>query len=255
VLDAFGHVSMRHPGDPGRYLLSRSRSPALIEPEDVVEFTLNSEPVKPPTAANYAERVIHGCIYQARPDVTAVVHHHAPAVLPFCIAGVPIAPVFHLGSAAGEIVPFWNQHDEFGDTNMLVVEPEEGQSLARALGPHAAVLLNNHGAVVVGRDLRELVSRAIFMCQNADYQLKAHLLGKVVTLTPGETRLASGLNALPNVTNRTWEYWTGRLAKAGGSPPRAAGSAKARPRAASAKPARSRTKAASRGSRRKSKAK
>ena len=60
VLDAFGHVSMRHPGDPSRYLLSRSRSPALIEPDDVVEFTLDSEPVKPPTAANYAERVIHG---------------------------------------------------------------------------------------------------------------------------------------------------------------------------------------------------
>jgi HCOMODA/2-hydroxy-3-carboxy-muconic semialdehyde decarboxylase len=242
---------MRHPGDPGRYLLSRSRSPALIEPDDVVEFTLDSEPVKPPTAANYAERVIHGCIYQARPDVTAVVHHHAPAVLPFCIAGVPIAPVFHLGAAAGEVVPFWNQHAEFGDTNMLVVKPEEGKSLARALGPHAAVLLNNHGAVVVGRDLRELVSRAIFMCQNADYQLKAHLLGKVVTLTPGETRLASGLNGLPNVTNRTWEYWTGRLAKTGGMPPRMAGPAKARPRAASAKPASSRTKAVSRTSRKK----
>jgi HCOMODA/2-hydroxy-3-carboxy-muconic semialdehyde decarboxylase len=108
------------------------------------------------------------------------------------------------------------------------------------------VLLNNHGAVVVGRDLRELVSRAIFMCQNAEYQLKAQLLGKVVTLTPGETRLASGLNALPNVTNRTWEYWTGRLAKAGGSPPRATSASKARPRAASAKPAASRTKAARR---------
>jgi HCOMODA/2-hydroxy-3-carboxy-muconic semialdehyde decarboxylase len=246
VLDAFGHVSMRHPGDPSRYLLSRSRSPGLIEPDDVTEFTLDSEPVKPPTVAHYAERVIHGCIYQTRPDVTAVVHHHAPAVLPFCIASVPIAPVLHLGAAGGETVPFWNQHDEFGDTNMLVVKPEEGRSLARALGPHAAVLLNNHGAVVVGRDLRELVSRSIFMCQNAEYQFKAHLLGKVVTLTPGETRLASGLNALPNVTNRTWEYWTLRLAKAGGLPPRAAGSAKARPRAASAKPAGSRTKAASR---------
>jgi HCOMODA/2-hydroxy-3-carboxy-muconic semialdehyde decarboxylase len=245
VLDAFGHVSMRHPGDPGRYLLSRSRSPGLIEPDDVLEFTLDSDPVRPPTVALYAERVIHGCIYQARPDVTAVVHHHAPAVLPFCIAGVPIAPVFHLGAAGGETVPFWNQHAEFGDTNMLVVKPEEGQSLARALGPHAAVLLNNHGAVVAGRDLRELVSRAIFMCQNAEYQLKAHLLGKVVTLTPGETRLASSLNSLPNVTNRTWEYWTGRLAKAGGLPP---SPAKARPRDASAKPARSRTKTVSRRS-------
>jgi ribulose-5-phosphate 4-epimerase/fuculose-1-phosphate aldolase len=243
VLDAFGHVSIRHPADPGRYLLSRSRSPLLIEPDDVLEFTLDSEPVKPPTAAHYAERVIHGCIYQARPEVMAVVHHHAPAVMPFCIAGVPIAPVFHLGAAGGETVPFWNQNDEFGDTNMLVVKPEEGESLARALGSHNAVLLNNHGACVVGRDLRELVSRSIFMCQNAEYQLKAHLLGKVVRLTPGETRLASTLNALPNVTNRTWEYWTLRLDQAGGMPPVAA---KARRRDASAKRAPSRTKGVSR---------
>ena len=126
VLDAFGHVSMRHPTDPGRYLLSRSRSPTLIEPSDILEFTLNSDPVATPTVQLYAERVIHGCIYQARPDVMAVCHHHAPTVMPFCIAGVPIVPVFHLGAAGGATVPFWNQRDEFGDTNMLVVKPEEG---------------------------------------------------------------------------------------------------------------------------------
>ncbi|MGZ3351975.1 MAG: class II aldolase/adducin family protein, partial [Xanthobacteraceae bacterium] len=101
VLDAFGHVSMRHPTDPGRYLLSRSRSPGVIEADDILEFTLDSEPVVPQTVQLYAERVIHGCIYQARPDVTAVCHHHAPAVMPFCIAGVPIVPVFHLGAAGG----------------------------------------------------------------------------------------------------------------------------------------------------------
>jgi len=234
VLDAFGHVSLRHPDDPGRYLLSRSRSPGLIEADDVLEFTLDSAPVKPPTVALYAERVIHGCIYQARPDVTAVCHHHAPAVMPFCIAGVPIVPVFHLGAAGGEDMPFWNQRDEFGDTNLLVVKPEEGRSLARALGAHAAVLMNHHGATVVGRDLRELVSRSIFMCHNAEYQLRAQLLGnlspgKVPTLTAGETKLAGVINAMPNVTNRTWEYWTLRLGKAGGLPPQA----KARPRAAS----------------------
>ncbi len=232
VLDAFGHVSVRHPADPSRYLLSRSRSPGLIEPDDVLQFTLDSEPVAPPSVQLYAERVIHGCIYQARPDVTAVCHHHAPAVMPFCIAGVPIVPVFHLGAAGGETLPFWNQRDEFGDTNLLVVKPEEGRSLARALGSHGAVLMNHHGATVVGRDLRELVSRSIFMCQNADYQLRAHLLGKVATLTAGETKLAGALNAMPNVTNRTWEYWTLRLARTGGLPPRATGS-KARPQAAS----------------------
>ena len=232
VLDAFGHVSLRHPSDPSRYLLSRSRSPGLIEPDDALEFTLDSEPVATPSVQLYAERVIHGCIYEARPDVTAVCHHHAPSVMPFCIAGVPIVPVFHLGAAGGETLPFWNQRDEFGDTNLLVVKPEEGRSLARALGSHGAVLMNHHGASVVGRDLRELVSRSIFMCQNADYQLRAHLLGKVATLTAGETKLAGVLNAMPNVTNRTWEYWTLRLVRTGGLPPRATGS-KARPQAAS----------------------
>jgi ribulose-5-phosphate 4-epimerase/fuculose-1-phosphate aldolase len=235
VLDAFGHVSLRHPADPGRYLLSRSRSPAMIEPDDVLEFTLDSEPVAPPKAALYAERVIHGCIYQARPDVTAVCHHHAPAIMPFAIAGVAVVPVFHLGAAGGETVPFWNQRDEFGDTNLLVVKPEEGRSLARALGAHGAVLMNNHGATVVGRDLRELVSRAIFMCQNAEYQLKARILGNVATLTTGEAKLAGVINALPNVTNRTWEYWTQRLDRAGASPPRAAAKPRPRRRAATVK--------------------
>jgi ribulose-5-phosphate 4-epimerase/fuculose-1-phosphate aldolase len=224
VLDAFGHVSLRHPHDPGRYLLSRSRSPLAIEPDDVLEFTLDSEPVKAPPATMrlFAERVIHGCIYAARPDVMAICHHHAPAVLPFCIADVPIVPVFHLGAAVGQMTPFWDQHDEFGDTNLLVMKPEEGRSLARALGPHPVVLMNRHGATVVGGDLRELVSRLIFLCDNARYQLQAQLLGKVNPLTPGETRLAGSINAMPNVTGRTWEYWSMRLDRAGLMPPAAA---------------------------------
>jgi HCOMODA/2-hydroxy-3-carboxy-muconic semialdehyde decarboxylase len=236
VLDAFGHVSLRHPADPGRYLLSRSRSPQLVEPSDVLEFTLDSEPVKPAAEKLFAERVIHGCIYQARPDVMAVCHHHAAAVLPFVIAGVPIVPVFHLGAAVGEDMPFWDQRDEFGDTNLLVVKPEEGRSLARALGKHPAVLMTHHGATVVGADVRELVSRSIFMCQNAQFQLQAHMLGKVVPLSSGETRLAGVINAMPNVVGRTWEYWSMRLDHAGRLPPRSAparkgAQSKAKPRA------------------------
>jgi ribulose-5-phosphate 4-epimerase/fuculose-1-phosphate aldolase len=220
VLDAFGHVSVRHPNHPDRYLLSRSRSPLLIEPDDILEFTLDSEPVRPPKALLYAERVIHGCIYQARRDVVAVCHHHAPAVMPFCIAGKPIVPVFHLGAAMGEEAPFWDQYDEFGATNLLVVKPEEGRSLARALGQHSAVLMNRHGATVVGVNLKELVARSIFMCQNADYQLRALTLGTPQPLHRGEIKLAGTLSAMPNVVTRTWEYWSMRLEASGDLPPR-----------------------------------
>jgi ribulose-5-phosphate 4-epimerase/fuculose-1-phosphate aldolase len=160
VLDAFGHVSVRHPTDPNRYLLARSRSPLLIEPDDILEYKLDSEPVKRTSARLYSERVIHGCIYQARSDVMAVCHHHAPAVMPFCVSGKPIVPVFHVGATIGEQTPFWDQADEFGDTNLLVVKPEEGQSLARTLGRHWVVLMRRHGATVAGTSLKELVSRS-----------------------------------------------------------------------------------------------
>ena len=190
VLDAFGHVSVRHPSDPGRYLLSRSRSPLLVETDDIVEYKLDSEPVKRQTARGYTERVIHGCIYQARSDVMAVCHNHAASVLPFCVAGKPIVPVFHVGATIGEQTPFWDQHDEFGDTNLLVVKPEEGQSLARALGKHSVVLMRRHGATVVGGCLKELVSRSIFLCQNAEYQMRAYMLGAPSPLRPGEVKLA-----------------------------------------------------------------
>ncbi len=110
----------------------------------------NSEPVKPPTVQLYAERVIHGEIYKARPDVLAVCHHHAAAIMPFCISGDPVVPVFHLGAAMGAVAPFWDSRDDFGDTNLLVVKPEEGASLARALGSHSMVLMRRHGATVVG---------------------------------------------------------------------------------------------------------
>ena len=85
-----------------------------------MEFTLDTEPVKPPTLAMYSERVIHGEIYKARPDVMAVCHHHCPAMLSYCITGEKLVPVYHLGSVIGHEAPMWDQRDEFGDTNLLV---------------------------------------------------------------------------------------------------------------------------------------
>ena len=228
VLDAFGHVSMRHPADPGRYLLSRSRSPALIEADDILEFTLDSEPVEPPTAQLYAERVIHGCIYQARPDVMAVCHHHAPAIMPFCIAGrrpraghsrrarSAARPCRSGTSATSSATPicWWSSRRR------------AARSRAHSV-PHAAVLMNNHGATVVGHDVRELVFRAIAMCQNAEYQMRALALGNFGPLTPGETRLAAAINLSPGPLSRAWDYWT-RAARAGRS--RTTGAERARHR-------------------------
>jgi len=217
VLDAFGHVTMRHPGDPRRYLMSRSRAPELVQPEDILEFTLDSQPVKPTDVRLYGERVIHGGIYQARPDVNAVCHHHAPSILPFCISGTELKPVYHLGATLGEKVPFWDARDEFGDTTLIVAKPEEGASLARALGPYWIVLMRRHGATVAGTTLEELTFRTIYTARNAALQIQAHVLSHVSPLNLAETRLAGEYNLRPGPVARAWEYWNVRLDKAEGN--------------------------------------
>jgi hypothetical protein len=55
VIDAFGHVSMRHPTHPDRYLISRHRACELVQAEDILELTLDSVPVAPTSFRLYGE--------------------------------------------------------------------------------------------------------------------------------------------------------------------------------------------------------
>jgi len=227
VLDAFGHVSVRHPHDPQRYFIPRHRAPELAEVSDLVELTLDSEPVRPTDFRLYSEKVIHGEIYKARPDVNAVVHHHAHTVLPFAISGRQIVPVFHLAAVVGPVA-FWDQRDEFGDTNMLVTKPEEGASLARAMGPNWMVLMRRHGATVAGRSIRELIFRTVFGSDNCKLLAQAMAMGHVDSLSPGEIELTSAHQQRPPSTNRAWDYWVRQIEKAGLMPAKAAAKPAAR---------------------------
>jgi ribulose-5-phosphate 4-epimerase/fuculose-1-phosphate aldolase len=214
VIDAFGHVSMRHPTNPDRYLISRHRAAELVEPDDVLELTLDSVPVKPTTVRLYGELVIHACIYQARPDVMAVCHHHSDSIMPYCMTDVELQPVYHIGASLGPKVPIWDSRDEFGDTQLVVVKPEEGRSLARGLGPHWIVLMRHHGATVAGTSLIDTVYRTIYTSRNAELQSRALALGKVDPLSQGERDKCFVFNQQPRPTERAWEYWTMRVKKA-----------------------------------------
>ena len=211
VLDGFGHVSARHPSDPDRYFISRSRSPALVERADLVELDLDGLPVSDTGAKLYAERVIHGAIYKARPDVMSVCHHHAPAVVAFCVAGVEIVPVCHLGAVIGQRVPVWDSREEFGDTDLLVRTAEQAESLAAALADNWVVAMRRHGATVVGRSVRELTFRAVHLRLNAELQLEASRIAPLSPLTSGEIELSSRSNLTEAVVGRIWEYWSAAI--------------------------------------------
>jgi HCOMODA/2-hydroxy-3-carboxy-muconic semialdehyde decarboxylase len=180
--------------------------------------------------------VIHGEIYKARPEVNSVCHHHCPAFMPLLATGTDYMPVFHLGSVGGIRPPFWDQRDEFGDTNMLVIKPEEGASLARALGKHWMVLMMRHGVTVAGTSVRDCVFRSVYSARNAAYQVMAMTIGSdIATLSPGETMLAGQISSKTTGLTRSWEYWSMRVTKTGGLSPSTGRKSSAKRRSAPAK--------------------
>src|SRR5215472_11214449 len=209
VVDSFGHVSVRHPERPDRYLLSRARAPERIERDDIMEFTLVGDPVDARGRKPYLERFIHGAVYEARPDVHAVVHNHSPSVIPFGITGARLKPLLHMCASIGHEVPTWDSHDKFGDTDLLVSDMEMGRDLARALGPRRTALMRGHGALVIGGTLRQAVWTAVYLELNAKLQMQAMAMGEIKFLTPGEVDTIIARTG-PYSFNRAWENWCRR---------------------------------------------
>ncbi len=214
VVDGFGHVSMRHPSDPGRYLMSRSVAPALVKPGDIVEYDLSSEPVNANGRASFLERFIHGEIYKARPDIMSVVHSHSPSVVPFGLVGVPMQAMFHNAAFLAAGVPVFDIREKFGATDMLVGNPQKGVALARPMGKNAVVLMRAHGSVTCAATLQSAVFRAVYTEVNARIQHWTLALAggngaPVAALDREEGRLADQINEKAGV--RAWDLWRSQV--------------------------------------------
>jgi HCOMODA/2-hydroxy-3-carboxy-muconic semialdehyde decarboxylase len=209
VVDSFGHVSARHPDNPNHFLLSRARAPERIEVDDIMEFTLEGEPVNPRGRAPYLERFIHGGLYEARPEVNGVVHNHSPSVIPFGITSQTLKPLLHMCANIGHQVPTWDSHDKFGDTALLVENVEMGRDLARAMGTGRSILMRGHGATICAPNVRHAVFISIYLEVNAKLQMQAMAMGDIKFLTSGEVDKVID-RAGPYTINRAWENWCRR---------------------------------------------
>jgi ribulose-5-phosphate 4-epimerase/fuculose-1-phosphate aldolase len=209
VTDGYGHISVRHPHDPNRYLLSCSRSPEFVDNADILEHELDGTVVNARGREPYIERFIHGAIYEARPDIQAVVHSHANEVLPFSITATPLRPVIITASTMGTHVPVWDSRDEFSDSNMLVSNMAMGRSLASRLGSNRVALMRGHGFAATGRTLKELVKLSVYIPQNAKVLEKALRWGEVKGLSDQEIEKRLTAKETPDL-RRVWEYWARR---------------------------------------------
>jgi ribulose-5-phosphate 4-epimerase/fuculose-1-phosphate aldolase len=206
VLDGFGHVSMRHPSDPNRFLMSRSLAPALVTADDVMEFDLDSNAVDLKGRTTFLERFIHGEIYKSRPDVMSVVHSHAPSVIPFTVSQVPMKAMFHNSAFLAPGVPVFEIRKSAGMTNMLVGSGELGKALATTLADKSVVLMRGHGYVATGPTVPIAVFRAVYTEVNARLQQSAIALGgPFTTLELEEGVKADKVNEV--ISARPWDLW------------------------------------------------
>lgn len=214
VLDAYGHVSVRHPEDPTRFLISCSRSPALVTQADIMEFDLQCRVIGDDIRRPYSERFIHGAVYESRPDVGAVVHSHTREVLPFSILTQSrLRPVTHAACCIGPNVSIWDPQDKFGDTDLWITDQSRARDMADRLSSDAVILMKAHGFVAAARSLIDVVRVSIYMPSNARVLSDALRLGDVKQLTPGEIKAAGVGSEDPGVRKallRGWQYWATR---------------------------------------------
>jgi ribulose-5-phosphate 4-epimerase/fuculose-1-phosphate aldolase len=209
VVDAYGHISVRHPERHDRFFLAASRSPELVTLDDIIEYDLDCNPIDLGGRAQYTERPIHAAIYRKRPDVISVVHNHAYEVIPFTVVqGAKLRPLLHVAAGIGAEISVWDIRRKFGDTNLLVTTNPQGDDLAEGLGANRVVLMRGHGAAVAGTSIQDAVHTSVHLKINAQIQGEAMRMGgDIVYLSEGEIaemRKTSAGHA------RAWEYWTRR---------------------------------------------
>jgi HCOMODA/2-hydroxy-3-carboxy-muconic semialdehyde decarboxylase len=212
AVDAYGHVSVRHPSNPQRFLLARDLPAALVTANDIIEYDLDGKPFgAKPGFTHFPERFIDAGIYRMRPDVNSVVHSHSPAVMPFANTHVPLKPMLHLTAFLAPNVPVFEIREAAGVmTNMLISDGKLGQSLAETLGQNAVALMRGHGKVVVASSLPLAVFRAIYTDTNARMQMEAMTAGGPITFLELE-EAEKATKFIDEVHTRAWDLWKLRL--------------------------------------------
>jgi L-fuculose-phosphate aldolase len=198
-----GHVSAR--GSDGSIWIKR-KGVALdeVEPEDVVS-------VDDTDAVLHLETVLHHGVYRAREDVGSVIHGHPPYATALGATGSELAPLTHDG------ILFADGVGRFGDPD-LIVEDEQGDAVAAALGSRRAVLLENHGVLVVGRDVPWAVLTAATLERAARLQSIAAALGELRPIAKSLAQELQPVKYRDEFVAEYWQAWQRQIARSGGGP-------------------------------------
>ena len=226
VLDAFGHLSFRHPDKPEVFVLSRNMAPGTVSsPSDLVEYYVkDASSVDPQAPPGFAERHIHSECYKLYPGIHCVLHNHSEAVVPYTFSGVPLRTCCHMAGFLGTTVPVWDIADAYkteDKKDLLVRNSHLGASLAasfsdepqkNSLPDRSVMLMRSHGATVLGETIQEVVMKAYYTQKNALIQTTALTIRAaekpdtpMMYLGEDEIQDSAGMTKWAN--QRPWQLW------------------------------------------------
>jgi L-ribulose-5-phosphate 4-epimerase len=201
ILDYSGHVATRIPGRDAFVIQIGSTSRAELAPDQmlVVDYAGN---VLEGDGAPPSELVIHLEILKARPDVEAVLHCHMELAIAFTMMeGVTLLPMRARASRWKSGIP------THPDPSHIKFK-EQGEALARTLGPHHAVLMRAHGLTLVAESVRALFIDAVHFKENATAQMQALQAGaRPLPLTEAEIAQIEKMEMRDWHIKKLWNYY------------------------------------------------
>ena len=201
VVDYNGHFSARV--GPDRLLINSGPSVrGALSEKDIIAIDMNGKPldgnIPPPL-----EFHLHSEIYRARPEVNAIVHTHPRWSTYLSMTGTPYKPVYAQGVLLGQIPLF--------DTPNSINNKPMGQALAKELGDRPAILLKSHGVTVVGADVIEAFTLAVYLEENSERQYMAMQIGKPYEFSQEEQQLCREKLWTKSLFQKTWDHYRSKL--------------------------------------------
>jgi L-fuculose-phosphate aldolase len=206
-----GHVSGRPEGDDIVQIKRKGVALDEVDADDVIELDLTHDEVRL-TPEMHLEAVLHTEVYKARPDVGAVVHGHPPFVTAFAATGATLEMLTH------DSVLFSEGLAVFEETPEMITEAAEGKAVAQALGDRRAVVLRNHGVLVVGKNVPWAVLTALTLERAIRLQSIARTLGTLRPIAPQRAREMVAEKYQDRFVEEYWGAWTRRLERLDAAP-------------------------------------
>jgi ribulose-5-phosphate 4-epimerase/fuculose-1-phosphate aldolase len=193
--DAFAHLSARTVYGNEMLFMPR-KSPALVISNEL--FAVDFDKPVPQSS-------IHQAIYKTRPDVEAIFHFHSPAVILLSVLGQSIRPMHNYSAIFYEGVPLYTGTGQ-------VESPVRAAEMAKLLGNAKALIMRGHGAVVVGRSIREVCMLALYLEESARLQGEAMKLGTPMFIERDDAERIAKRTFKPASTDRAWEHFKAKCA-------------------------------------------